>query len=189
MSDRATDYSPSGNAVCAREAHQYIITHLPAFVNLACSQITLTITTTSKVVGLRETHTHVFFLDTHILILSYMPPHAPDFRWLPMIADGGGRGSTPGRTRTFSLRIRSPLLYPLSYRCIILYRLYFIRTWGKVNVSRCHHTIYVQAGRPPPPKSLRHKGLRQAVISPFTTGTTAVTSGAWYCPLPSQFVP
>ena len=39
-----------------------------------------------------------------------------------------GRGSTPGRTRTFSLRIRSPLLYPLSYRCIILYRLYCIRT-------------------------------------------------------------
>ena len=69
MSGRATDYSPCGNAVCAREAHQYIITHLPAFVNLACLKITLTITIDRKVDGLRETHTHDYFL-APLLILS-----------------------------------------------------------------------------------------------------------------------
>ena len=138
MSDGATDYSPFGNAVCAREAHQYIIPYLPAFVNR--------------------------------MSRNYADYHYDHY--------GGGTGSTPGRGRTCNLRIRSPLLYPLSYRCIYLYRLYCTKTLELVNVSRCYHTVYVWRGGPAHPKSLRHKGLRQAVIRPFTTGTVAVTSGA-----------
>jgi hypothetical protein len=43
--------------------------------------------------------------------------------------------------------------------------------------SLLSHSLRLR-GRPAPPKSLRHKSLRQAVISPLTTGTVAVTSGA-----------
>ena len=35
---------------------------------------------------------------------------------------------TPDRTRTYNLLIRSQMLYPLSYRCILVYRLYYTRT-------------------------------------------------------------
>ena len=68
MSDGATDYSPFGNAVCAREAHQYIILYLPAFVNRMLSNYADYHYDRNRV-SLRETHTHAIFL-THSFIMS-----------------------------------------------------------------------------------------------------------------------
>ena len=87
-------------------------------------------------------------------------------------------GSTPDRTRTYNLLIRSQLLYPLSYRCILVYRLLLYQNFSlSQRKSLLYHHLR-RAGRAHAtlsPYAIRVYAI--SFFSPFTTGTTAVTSG------------
>jgi hypothetical protein len=89
----------------------------------------------------------------------------------------GGTDSTPDRTRTYNLLIRSQTLYPLSYRCILVYRLLLYQNF---NESQRKSLLYNHLRRGGAPRhAISPYAIRVYAIcfNPFGTGTTAVTSG------------
>ena len=123
-------------------------------LSTACYQITLTITMTAIVLACVR-HTLMRF-SLPILLLCHKCPHMSlTFADYDYHDHGGGTGSTPGRTRTCNLRIRSPLLYPVELQVhlslsVILYQ-NFRRSQRKSLLS--HH--------------LRQRGPARAALSRY----------------------
>ena len=89
----------------------------------------------------------------------------------------GPMGSTPDRTRTYNLLIRSQMLYPIELQVHITLSVILYQNF---RLSQRKSLLY---------HHLRQRGGARAALSPyavrvcfnpFTTGTTAVTSGAFF---------